>query len=187
MMKHKLYTVSEYDYLYQKSQNIEHQNAHFHPVDAVTFSSIKKFILEHTNTSSDVSQYLTIEYKKYYGEVIHFQNYVGVIQTKQGVSIEILPKIYRASKQHQANHPKYQQSNQQNAQQESKKVFLKMLRRLRHSPFKGKKIPEAYLQKKQFPILEIFISLFLQELTILVKQGLKKSYQPQHENLYYLK
>jgi 5-methylcytosine-specific restriction enzyme subunit McrC len=43
-----------------------------------------------------------------------------------------------------------------------------MLKSMKNSPFK--KINEASLQRKNFPVLEIFISIFLEELEDVVKK-----------------
>ena len=59
------------------------------------FLAIEKFVLENQH----IAQYLKITTKKGYGKVLQAQNYVGVIQTKDGTTIEILPKIKNKSKE----------------------------------------------------------------------------------------
>ncbi len=74
-----------------------------------------------------------------------------MIQTPDGTTIEILPKIHSAYDT-----------------QITRKIFLKMLKSLKNSPFKN--INEANLRTHSFPILEIFITTFLDELTLLIKK-----------------
>ncbi|RUM69371.1 MAG: restriction endonuclease [Sulfurovum sp.] len=105
--------------------------------------------------------------KKGYGKVLQAQNYVGVIQTKDGTTIEILPKIQEISIE------------------ESKKILIKMLKTLKKSPFKNFNM--AHLKPDSMPLLEIFITMFLDELSMLIKKGIKSDYVTQEENLAYLK
>ena len=102
------------------------------------------------------------------GKFIQARNYVGVLQTKSGLTIEILPKI--ADK---------------NDTKKSKKVFIKMLRTLKNFPFKSSNL--ASLKTQNLPLLEIFISMFLYELEALVKKGIKSDYVALEENLNFLK
>ncbi len=57
-------------------------------IEKTTFETIERFVLE-----NETMQYLKITTKKGYGKVLQAQNYVGVIQTKDGTTIEILPKV----------------------------------------------------------------------------------------------
>ena len=90
------------------------------------------------------------------------------MQTKGGLTIEILPKI--ADK---------------NDAERSKAVFIKMLRTLKNFPFKSSNL--ASLKTQNLPLLEIFISMFLSELEALVKRGIKSDYVPLEDNLNFLK
>lgn len=164
MKDKQVHTISEYDYLYYKSEIAP--SPWYHKIDSISFNAIKQFIYD----TPELNNYITVSSKRHYWEVISVQNYVWVLQTKQGITIEILPKIH---------------SGEHEDIKETRKIFLKMLRRLKKSPFK--KAENAHLLKKDFPILEVFISLFLDELDILVKQWLKKSYQSHEENLTFLK
>ena len=100
--------------------------------------------------------------------VLQARNYVGIIQTKSGFTLEILPKI---SKQEDIGR--------------SKAIFLKMLKALPNSPYKH--IDSAALKVQKFPLLEVFISMFLQEVESIVKKGIKRDYITKEENLRYLK
>ena len=101
-------------------------------------------------------------------DVLKSQNFVGVIQTKSGFILEILPKISK---------------NQDIAK--SKEILLKMLKTLKNSPFK--KLQLANLKSQKLPLFEIFIKMFLDELNILVKKGIKSDYILQNKNQNFLK
>jgi len=60
-----------------------------------------------------------------------------------------------------------------------------MLRCLRDSPYKN--IDQAHLKTTRFPILELFITSYLDELTTLVHKGLKQHYIYKEENAGFLK
>ncbi|WP_022669797.1 McrC family protein [Hippea alviniae] len=96
------------------------------------------------------------------------QNYVGIIQTKLGFVLEILPKI-----------------SDEEDKDKSKAVLLRMLKTLRDSPFRNYQM--ANLKIEKLPIFEIFIKMFLDELGILIRKGIKNDYVLQEENLPYLK
>ncbi len=127
-----------------------------------TFESIEKFVLE-----NGTEQYLKITTKKGFGKVLQAQNYVGVIQTKDGTTIEILPKIKNLD------------------EEKSKEILIKMLKTLKNSPFKH--FNSANLKASKMPLLEIFISMFLEELAKLVQKGIKSDYVQKEENLKFLK
>ncbi len=128
-----------------------------------TFEDVEKFVLDNEETG----QYLKITTKKGYGKVLQAQNYVGVIQTKDGTIIEILPKIRNLD------------------EEESKKVLIKMLKTLKKSPFKNFNM--ANLKSSKMPLLEIFITMFLEELSRLIQKGIKSDYIAKEKNLKFLK
>ncbi len=126
-------------------------------ISPTTFAQLEKFVLD----NQDYAQYLKLTTKPQYGKVLQAQNYVGLIQTKDGTTIEILPKIG------------------------SKETLLKMLKTLKKSPFKS--INTAHLKTRKMPLLEIFISMFLEELAKLIQRGIKSGYITKEENLKFLK
>lgn len=102
------------------------------------------------------------------GKALKIKNYVGTITTKDGTTIEILPKIYGSKDDTQ-----------------TKQVLIKMLKTLKNSPFKH--INEAALNTKDMSIFEIFILMFTDELLVLVKKGIKSDYIQTETNLHFLK
>ena len=64
-------------------------------LDKIPFQSITNFI-EENSENKDFDNAFSI-FKKRGRRHIRVRNYVGVIETKQGVAIEILPKIFKNS------------------------------------------------------------------------------------------
>lgn len=151
-MKQIQLTITEFERIYQ------------HDISKKDFCDIENFILKN---SDENAPFLRIA-SGVGGKFIQARNYVGVLQTKSGLTIEILPKI--ADK---------------NDTKKSKKVFIKMLRTLKNFPFKSSNL--ASLKTQNLPLLEIFISMFLYELEALVKKGIKSDYVALEENLNFLK
>lgn len=108
------------------------------------------------------------------GGFLQAQNYVGIIQTKSGDSLEILPKIHDNDN-----------DNNEKAVENSKKILLRMLKTLKSHPFKNINI--ANLKSLNLPLLEIFISMFLDEVSKLIKIGIKSDYVELEDNLKFLK
>ncbi|WP_141048534.1 McrC family protein [Aliarcobacter cryaerophilus] len=153
----KEFILKEFEYLQYKD------NTKDNFIKKETFDSLEKFVLENEKTA----QYLKITTKNGFGKVLQAQNYVGVIQTKDGTTIEILPKIKNATTE------------------KSKEILIKMLKTLKNSPFKNLSV--ANLKSSKIPLFEIFISMFLEELTVLVRNGIKSDYISKEENLKFLK
>ena len=151
-MKQSQLTITEFERIYE------------HIIGKKDFGDIENFILKN---SDENAPFLRIA-SGVGGKFIQARNYVGVLQTKSGLTIEILPKI--ADK---------------NDAERSKAVFIKMLRTLKNFPFKSSNL--ASLKTQNLPLLEIFISMFLCELEALVKKGIKSDYVALEENLNFLK
>lgn len=142
-------------------------------LDDRSFQSLKNFVAENNDPNSDVEQAFSLHRKKG-KDFIRVKNYVGVVETRQGMIIEILPKIYQPENVNDGERIK-----------ESKTILLKMLRSLRNTPFKS--IDQAHLKASRLPIIEIFISVFLKEMEVLLKRGIKHFYSAVEENQKYLK
>ena len=98
--------------------------------------------------------------------------YVGVITTKRGTVIEILPKIDLGSES-DPDHEK------------TKRLFLPMLRCWRG--FGEKVLRESDIRAlRRFPMFEVFVRQFLVNLNTLARGGLARRYIPVEENLPYL-
>ena len=119
-MKQSQLTITEFERIYQ------------HDICKKDFDDIENFILKN---SDENAPFLRIA-SGVGGKFIQARNYVGVLQTKSGLTIEILPKI--ADK---------------NDAERSKAVFIKMLITLKNFPFKSSNL--ANLKTQNLPLLEI--------------------------------
>ena len=151
-MKQTQITLTEFERIYERI------------IGKKDFGDIENFILKN---SDENAPFLRIA-SGVGGKFIQARNYVGVLQTKGGLTIEILPKIADKTDT-----------------DKSKAVFIKMLRTLKNFPFKSSNL--ASLKTQNLPLLEIFISMFLCELEALVKKGIKSDYVALEENLNFLK
>lgn len=135
------------------------------------------------------------------------QNYVGLIQTKSGFCLEILPKTFRTAKDSEgfaikncvcssqkSTHPltpsatnlTFGEGEQEKCQVcQAKQILLDMLRTLRSSPYKQSHI--SSLKIHRFPLLEVFAIMFLDEVERLIKRGIKSDYVVREENRTFLK
>ncbi len=149
-------TIREYQILHTKEGRENY-------ISAKNFEAIENFVL----SNEQAIPYLKVTTKKGYGKVLQAQNYVGVLQTKDGTTIEILPKIREVDTM------------------TSKEILVRMLQTLKKSPFKHFNM--GHLKSTNMPLLEIFITMFLDELSELIKKGIKSDYITKEENLAYLK
>ncbi|WP_339317613.1 McrC family protein [Paenibacillus sp. FSL R10-2734] len=171
MMNRMKYTIKEYD-SFTKNPNITSATYHFLPEPV--FDQLEQFVLsnrQESATDTEAIELMTLTSKRGIGKVISARNYVGLITMKNGTEIEILPKIYSR--------------NDESSADDTKKVFLHMLRSLKEMPFKHFNFSNLNLDTHT--ILEIFIRMFIEEAYILVKRGLKSAYTEHQDNEYFYK
>ena len=101
-------------------------------------------------------------------------NYVGIITTKRGTVVEILPKIDLGGEP-------------DSDYETTRRLFLRMLRNWRRFE-KVPMLPESGIRTmRRFPMLEVFVRQFLDNLNALARGGLARRYVPVEENLPYLR
>ncbi len=111
------------------------------------------------------------------GKYLQAKSYVGTIQTTSGFILEILPKTVS----------KNVEDNKEKEIEKSKEVFMKLLHLLYKLP-NYKNIDSTNFERiKDLEIFEIFIFMFLEEVGIIIKKGIKSDYVGQEDNLFYLK
>ena len=176
-MKTKQITLKEYDSLFISKESIdEKRDDGNRAVSEHVFEEIERFVLENT----DIAQFLKPGYKKGLGKVLQAQNYIGVIQTKDGTTIEILPKLSNLKDIKDENG-----KTVKSKEERSREILLRMLKTLKNSPFKS--LHKAHLKTTKMPLFEIFISMFLEELAMLIRKGIKSDYIAKEDNLHFLK
>ncbi len=160
----RILELKEFDYIFAGNG----ESNKLHSLDKESFGELEDLIYVFADKNEDIYKYLTISTKRNVGKVIHVKNYVGLIQLPNGTQIQILPKIYLSDKQ--------------NENDKIKSIFLKMLKSLKD--FKQiNEFTSARLDISRFNIYEIFIRMFLTELSSLVKHGLKSAYVKKEKNL----
>ena len=121
---------------------------------------------------ADALEFLRIGYRRNVGDIISVSNYVGLIQMRNGYQVQVLPKIDFGTEPDTKN-------------EETKRVFLRMLRSMKDFP--GKVFNDATLKMDRMTLYEIFINMYLQEVRTLVKHGIRSAYIAREDNLRFYK
>lgn len=160
----KIFTITEYSGF---TREIKVQG--YQTLPGKTFDALEALILANTkDTATEAVELLSLSVRRSIGKVITARNYVGLLTMSDGTVIEILPKI----------------ADGEITISETKQIFLEMLKTLNDVNFKDFNV--SSLHTERLSLLEIFIKMFLDEVTILTKQGLKAAYTPieSNENFY---
>ncbi|MDR2926023.1 MAG: McrC family protein [Azoarcus sp.] len=156
----KTYTITEYGgFVSGEARN------GYKGLPKESFEALENFILTNnkTDNGTDAIELLSLSARQGVGKVITARNYVGVITMKDGTVIEILPKI----------------AGENIGDEETKKIFINMLKTFKNVP---KYFNLSNLRVDRLNLLEIFVKMFLDEVSILTKQGLKAAYTPIENN-----
>jgi len=141
-------------------------------VDLKSFQELVEFIEENETNSDSLSAFSMLRARG--RRHIKVKNHVGVIETRSGCSLEILPKIYASD------------GDSEYGYEETKLLFLRMLAALKESPFID--MSQASLKAMhKFPLLEIFITAYLAQVESLLKRELRGDYQQVRDSLHYVK
>jgi 5-methylcytosine-specific restriction enzyme subunit McrC len=132
----------------------EHEPANQLPglvsVSDATFQAIRQFVLE-TEGADDL---LTL-FRQKGRDLIRVRNYVGLLMVSRDIQLEILPKVGTTG--------------------EGRASLLRMLRYLRHSPFRT--LPNALTSDTRLPLWDVFVATFLTTVEALVAQGIQQTYR----------
>ncbi|WP_337043697.1 McrC family protein [Emticicia sp. 17c] len=123
------------------------------------FARIKDFVFTHTN---DLLFTYAVQRAK---EQVKVKNYVGLLQISDNLQIEILPKSTAGSAK------------------EARQMLLKMLQTF--STYQS--LTKAHLAISKLPLLEVYVTVFLDELEKLLNLGLGRNYEPRESNEQYIK
>ncbi|WP_421829576.1 McrC family protein [Larkinella sp.] len=127
----------------------------------VAFEALKNFV---TDNEADAVMTFFLQRGR---ECIRVKNYVGLLETSDGTQLEILPK------------------NVGEEPDAARTALLRMLLHLRNSPFRA--VESVRLGISRLPLWEVFIAMFLDEVTPLLTRGLQKAYVSQTRNQRFLK
>lgn len=137
-----------------------------------TFDQLEDFILTNRSKDADALELMSLTARRGIGKIITAKNYVGIITMNDGTTIEILPKIYSAVEDDTSG-------------SKAKRLLVEMLKTLRDSPYKNLQMASLNIEKMN--VFEIFIRMFLDEVFLIVKRGLKRSYEAVEENTNFFK
>lgn len=135
-------------------------------VDKETFEELEELMLELSSEGRDGLDFLSLSSRKGIGKVIRARNYVGVLQMPSGRQLQILPKIH-------------------GAKVDARAAMLKMLKTMRDFP--SKSFDATNLGSSDMSMFEIYIKLFLKEVSLLIRRGLKSDYRQLEENVRFYK
>lgn len=156
----KTYTITEYGGFTRGAALHGYQG-----LPEKTFDALEAFILANsTDSDTEAVELLSLSARRGVGKIITARNYVGLITMADGTVIEILPKI----------------AGGDTTVSDTKRIFLEMLKTLKDVSFKDFNVSQLHTERLN--LLEIFIKMFLDEVSILTKQGLKAAYTPVEEN-----
>lgn len=142
--------------------------------DVFTVREHEKLAVGPMLTSEDVADLEAVARRalKFRDGDLAASKHVGIVTTRRGVVVEILPKIDLGGE----SDPEHERARQ---------VFLRMLRCSRRMPME---LPESGIRAmRRFPMLEIFVRQFLLNLGTLVRAGLARRYVPVEESLPFLR
>lgn len=152
----KTYTITEYGGFTRGTALYGYQG-----LPEKTFDALETFILaNNTESGVDAVELLSLSARRGVGKIVTAKNYVGLISMTDGTVIEILPKI----------------AGDGISVADTKRIFLEMLKSLKDVTFKNFNV--SNLHTDRLNLLEIFIRMFLDEVAVLTKQGLKAAYTP---------
>lgn len=170
-MSKKIFQIREYGFFYKEKHGIDSERLSAEGnvmIPDEVFDYLEIFLLEN---NYDNDNFMDLSYKKGIGKIIKAKNYVGTIKTPSGITIEVLPKLYT--------------NGVTSSYSDTKKILFKMLKEVKDLPFKNFNM--ANLEDVNTDILDIFIKMFLDEVSKLIKIGLKSYYVQQQDNSNYLK
>ena len=133
-----------------------------------TFREHEQFVGLSPEDHSDLVEFARKVLKRKDGDLAA-SNHVGVVTTRRGTVVEILPKIDLGS------------GSGTDTDETTRRLFLRMLRCWRRL---GETLPDSAIRAmRRFPMLEVFVHRFLNDLAALARSGLARRYVPVEENL----
>ena len=119
---------------------------------------------------------------------LYAQNYVGIVETRRGTVIEILPKVDLSHDDdgsigsHLGEQPDGRPESETGKDEDTRRVFLTMLRDWRglgQAQLDGAGIRAI----QHFDMFEAFVHLFLTSVVLLTRRGLARAYRTKEANL----
>lgn len=137
-----------------------------------TFEQLEHFVLSNHTKDTDALELMSLSARRGIGKIITAKNYVGIITMNDGTTIEILPKIHSVVADDVSG-------------TKAKRLLIEMLKTLRDTPYKNLQMANMNIEKMS--VFEIFIRMFIDEVFLIVKRGLKRNYEAIEENTNFFK
>lgn len=171
-MTTKIYSVIEFGCIYPERAHLTSGESLQQVImPNAVFDALCNYIETQLTDETVEDKIFRIFYKKHQ-KVVKAQNQVGVIQFANGIQIEVLPKIVVQSGE--------------NEREFLRKLLLRLLSHVKDYPYLI--AGDAQLSaKKDYPILEVFISSYIRELNNICMNGLKNGYEQVRDNLGVMK
>lgn len=166
-MNDKLLSIKEFDYITSNESYAEIED-NVRPLEEQYFKELDAFIRNQENTDDEGNplDFLRTRTVKGLGNVIQAKNFVGLIQLESGYQIQILPKVDLGTN---------------DTGKSTEEVFIDMLRSMKDFP--GKVFSSANLRTESVNLYEIFINMYLYQLSLLTRKGLKSAYISREDTL----
>lgn len=132
--------------------------ANCHAVGADSFAALREFALSNREGDSPL-ELMRLCSPRGIGEAIQLQNYVGVVELRDGLQVEVLPKIDVAPGSGMGD----------------REVFARMLEEL-GTDVSFRSFDRTGLTTGKAPLFEVFVSMFLDEAADLVRRGIRSAY-----------
>jgi len=137
-----------------------------------TFEQLEHFVLSNHTKDTDALELMSLSARRGVGKIITAKNYVGIITMNDGTTIEILPKIHSVVADDASG-------------TKAKRLLIEMLKTLRDTPYINLQMANMNIEKMN--VFEIFIRMFIDEVFLIVKRGLKRNYESIEENTNFCK
>lgn len=144
----------EYEFLVPRDLG----RANCHVVGADSFAALREFALANREGDSPL-ELMRLCSPRGIGEAIQLQNYVGVVELRDGLQVEVLPKIDVAP----------------GAGTDDREVFARMLEEL-GADVSFRSFDRTGLATGKAPLFEVFVTMFLDEASDLVRRGIRSAY-----------
>lgn len=129
-----------------------------HNIGAESFAVLREFALANREGDSPL-ELMRLCSPKGIGEAIQLQNYVGVVELRDGLQVEVLPKIDIVPGSGTGD----------------REVFARMLEEL-GTDVSFRSFDRTGLTTGKAPLFEVFVSMFLDEASDLVRRGIRSAY-----------
>ena len=166
-MNDKLLSIKEFEFITSNNSYAE-TGDNIHYLSERYFKELDDFIRnqESTDDEGNPLDFLRARTIKGIGNVIQAKNFVGLIQLESGCQIQILPKVDFGTN---------------DTGKTTEEVFIDMLKTMKDFP--GKVFSSANLRTESVNLYEIFINMYLYQLSLLTRKGLKSAYISQEDTL----